>query len=169
MCLCEPDPPPPDYARLGSEMTGYGGQLAPIETGWEAELAAAETASSGRARRPTSFQPPSPRAAAAQAAEAAHRAAAEAGEYADPPAATQLRCILDICNIGDTPMTFTTALQTHFATEDIPSHNRFVKALGLWGERWVRGGAAGRGWGGLWCETGVRGGAAGRGWGCALG
>ena len=45
-----------------------------------------------------------------------------------------LRCLLQVHNSDDKPLTFTTGLRTHFATQDIPSHPKFVKTLGLKGE-----------------------------------
>ena len=48
-----------------------------------------------------------------------------------------LRCLLQVHNSDDKPLTFTAGLRTHFATQDIPSHAKFVKTLGLKGEHAV--------------------------------
>ncbi len=47
---------------------------------------------------------------------------------------TQLRCILQVHNSGEGPFTFTTALQTHLAAEDIAVNAKLVKTVGLRGE-----------------------------------
>ncbi|KAL4428376.1 hypothetical protein ABPG75_002465 [Micractinium tetrahymenae] len=45
-----------------------------------------------------------------------------------------LRCLLQVHNSDDKPMTFSTALRTHFATRDLATHSKFVKTLGLRGK-----------------------------------
>lgn len=53
------------------------------------------------------------------------------------PNPVQLRCVLEILNTDDKEMTFTTALQTHFAIKPLgeyPGHSRSVRVLGLGGK-----------------------------------
>lgn len=125
VCLCEPDPPEPDLAAMAAE--AFGGDVTAMEPGGYGEDEGQQPGSGGgRGRRGFTLQRPS--------GKDAEGTEDEEGSSVDAPAASQLRCILAVHNSGDAPFTFTAGLRPHFATEDIGTHGRFVKSLGLWGE-----------------------------------
>eukprot|EP00887_Chlorella_sp_A99_P005038 scaffold4.g5038.t1 len=135
VCLCEPDELEDDPARIAAAIEG--GRVAPMESGFEGGGAGAGPAPSGSGRgRGRAFQPyPSRQQQQQQQQQQAQvKQGFDDDSTVDPPRAAQLRCLLHIHNSGESAFTFTTALQTHFATEDIPSHAKAVKALGLWGK-----------------------------------
>ncbi|KAL4418726.1 hypothetical protein ABPG77_001783 [Micractinium sp. CCAP 211/92] len=74
------------------------------------------------------------KAARAGGRKAGGAAGGKGEEERQPLTPSVLRCLLQVHNCDDKPMTFTTGLRTHFAVRDLATHSKFVKTLGLRGK-----------------------------------
>lgn len=121
--LLQPDPAEPTDVEVLQ-------QAAERYQPWVARQAAAASAAAAR-KRASSSEDGVKRGWHSQSVAAAPGAGEEERVPLTP---SVLRCVLQVHNCDDKPLSFTTGLRPHFATKDIPTHDKFVKTLGLRGK-----------------------------------